>query len=881
MNPCFLNSIKSTPLVVFSFLVLTDSIYTSGLPVADLKIEAEINFNKDIYPFLKRNCLACHNESKAKAKLILETADDIRKGSENGLVVVPGKATESLLFTTSAHLEEEFMPPKKNSSKAENLTPHELALLKAWINQGAKGSGNVIAEAPKHWLQVNDHSPVYALAISPDGRYAASGHGQQIDIYDIKLQTHLTSLKDPVLKSRAHQDLVRSLSFDNDGTLASGGYREIKLWQSSGLKPRPCSELTSELTKDLSTSFDGHWSITIKNETNELIKSAHTSKEHKTLSFKDKITSAIILNDQLRIAIGYASGNIQIIETLCFDTPAEVEKKSFFLKGQPSRITHLISTKSCLLLSSDDKGRIVNWDLDAKKEKYVYEHGAGLKLLSISADGKRILSAHEKNKVLLWDVNNPSVPLKHLQSEKNLVESLNSLNIDKDVVRSNIARENAAIVKFEEMSKTEFESTESISKLYALKELELKESMAELKTCQNSAQSLNQIKSIQASSNLVTNQIDKNIENLNSKIEKLKLAITELETKIISLSLNKSRALIVNNRVSQDLMQSKITKKVMEDLDLKLQEQITAINEKQSKEVPNLICVEVSFSPDHLFFSVAYQHGEVHLYKNEDGSFLETIYTFSALKKCSFVNSRDLIMENELGQKVIWPTQREWSYSHAIGDGKDGSILIDRVTALAFSKPSVLISASGRPSRKGQIKKWDTKALTLLSENLNAHHDMISGIQFSPDKKEFVTCSDDGIAHIFDSDSLLRKKSLEGHSLSLLDVAWSKDGRLIATASADKKIILWNADSGEIHKTISENEKEISVVKFLSKNSEDLILAHGEGELTAKNKKLSGAFDYIYTATVSPDDALILAGGKNGLVRIWDSKTNKLLKSWE
>ena len=95
--------------------VFTLNTQAEGLKVAKLDRTTAVNFNKEIYPFFKRNCLACHNNAKAKAKLILEPADAIRKGSSNGAVVVPGNAEKSLLFTSSAHLIEDVMPPEKNN----------------------------------------------------------------------------------------------------------------------------------------------------------------------------------------------------------------------------------------------------------------------------------------------------------------------------------------------------------------------------------------------------------------------------------------------------------------------------------------------------------------------------------------------------------------------------------------------------------------------------------------------------------------------------------------------------------------------------------------------------------------------------------------------
>ena len=59
------------------------------LPVAVLNRTVTVDFNTEIKPFLSKNCFACHNETKAKAGLILETPAAILKGGENGPVVEP------------------------------------------------------------------------------------------------------------------------------------------------------------------------------------------------------------------------------------------------------------------------------------------------------------------------------------------------------------------------------------------------------------------------------------------------------------------------------------------------------------------------------------------------------------------------------------------------------------------------------------------------------------------------------------------------------------------------------------------------------------------------------------------------------------------------
>jgi len=91
---------------------------TAAIPIADLKRLAPVDFETEILPILKNNCLACHNQTKAKADLILETPQTILKGGESGPAVVPGQSAESLLLKVASHQEKPTMPPKDNKANA-------------------------------------------------------------------------------------------------------------------------------------------------------------------------------------------------------------------------------------------------------------------------------------------------------------------------------------------------------------------------------------------------------------------------------------------------------------------------------------------------------------------------------------------------------------------------------------------------------------------------------------------------------------------------------------------------------------------------------------------------------------------------------------------
>ncbi len=189
-------------------------------------------FYADVYPFLKANCLACHNKTTAKAGLNMETPELMVKGGDSGPSIVPGKSGESLLVEASVHSPNIEMPPPNNKSGAVKLTEAEIAVLKTWIDQGAKAGAKAEREVAFKALAPGI-DPIYSVALSQDGRYAVCGRGHRLFLYDLATRQFLAEIADPAESGGgAHRAMVQSLAFSPDGTrLASGSYREVKLWK--------------------------------------------------------------------------------------------------------------------------------------------------------------------------------------------------------------------------------------------------------------------------------------------------------------------------------------------------------------------------------------------------------------------------------------------------------------------------------------------------------------------------------------------------------------------------------------------------------------------------------------------------------------------------
>lgn len=106
------------------------------LPPASKK--SNVTYQADIKPMLEPACFKCHGEEKQKSGLRLDSAEAILKGAKREKVVVVGNSAKSELVKAVAHTskdEDHYMPPK---GKGDRLTPEQIGLIRAWIDQGAR-----------------------------------------------------------------------------------------------------------------------------------------------------------------------------------------------------------------------------------------------------------------------------------------------------------------------------------------------------------------------------------------------------------------------------------------------------------------------------------------------------------------------------------------------------------------------------------------------------------------------------------------------------------------------------------------------------------------------------------------------------------------------
>jgi WD40 repeat protein/mono/diheme cytochrome c family protein len=182
---------------------------------------------------LRDHCIRCHNTQKTKGDLNLTKRALALKGGGEGPALIPGQAAESHITRFLRPGSDPHMPPKKQ------LDNEQIVTLGQWIDAGAEwlpGELVIKANLLDHdalGQLPGDYQPVFALALSPDDKQLAAGHGNLVIVHNL-----IEKDKPATAKLTGHRDAIQSIAWSADGKrLATGGFRKVLLWNTSDWSP--------------------------------------------------------------------------------------------------------------------------------------------------------------------------------------------------------------------------------------------------------------------------------------------------------------------------------------------------------------------------------------------------------------------------------------------------------------------------------------------------------------------------------------------------------------------------------------------------------------------------------------------------------------------
>ncbi len=220
------------------------------------------------------------------------------------------------------------------------------------------------------------------------------------------------------------------------------------------------------------------------------------------------------------------------------------------------------------------------------------------------------------------------------------------------------------------------------------------------------------------------------------------------------------------------------------------------------------------------------------------------------------------------------------------------------VTDVAFhpTDPKRIFSASGN-----QVHSWDPatgkKIQTVL--NIGKTDKPIKSIAFSPDGKKLAVGADDGILRVIESDSGKEIYTSPSRNARIEQVAFSPNGKLVALGDSTGQIAVYVPEGAGNKLAMSIQGSDIPEVLGVAYSADNGSVfscgRDGKARLTAgptpdggnapntstRMREFIGHTGAVTSLAITADSSLLVTGGEDKTVRVWDVKSAKPIRSFQ
>jgi WD40 repeat protein len=189
---------------------------------------------------------------------------------------------------------------------------------------------------------------------------------------------------------------------------------------------------------------------------------------------------------------------------------------------------------------------------------------------------------------------------------------------------------------------------------------------------------------------------------------------------------------------------------------------------------------------------------------------------------------------------------------------------------------AILLVAAGNSGQVGLSQGQPVRTLSGHSESVNS-------VAFSPDGRLLASGSGDWTIKLWDVATGSEVRTLRGHTGGVNSVAFSPDGRLLASSSGEIK--LWDVASGREVRTLSGHTNGVTSVAFspdgrlLASSSDDKTIKLWDVATGSEVRTLTGHTDHVWSVAFSPDGRLLASGSLDHTIKLWDVASGREVRT--